>query len=128
MHSKGNWQKVQSWGWRRTTSSLKCTHYGTEKICISVNTTTTTTTIIEFRYCCYFPFTRKKFELSEEKGDKNMVRDNECSSYRGFELTSVFYKKVLGKVQGECKIVRVNESSSYRGFELSGLYCIRVEN
>ena len=46
-----------------------------------------------------------------------MVRLSECSSYRGFELSSVFYEKVIVKVQGECK-----NSSSYWKFELSGFH------
>ena len=29
-----------------------------------------------------------------------MVRENECSSYPRFELTSDFYKEVLDNVQG----------------------------
>ena len=43
-----------------------------------------------------------------------MVRLSECSSYRGSELTSNFYEKVLVKVQWELK-----NSSSYWKFELS---------
>ena len=58
------------------------------------------------------------------EGTGKMIRVSECSSYRGFELSSDFYEKVLVKVQGDSKIVRVSGSSSYRGFELSGLYCI----
>ena len=64
-----------------------------------------------------------------------MVRLSECSSYRGFELSSDFYEKVLVKVQGEFKNsssywkfelsgVRVIGGSSYRGFELSGVRVI----
>ena len=37
-----------------------------------------------------------------------MVRLSECSSYRGFELSSDFNERVLVRVQGECK-----NSSSY---------------
>ena len=53
-----------------------------------------------------------------------MVGLSECLSYRGFELSSDFYEKVLVKVQREFK-----SSSSYwkfelSGFELSGVYCI----
>ena len=44
-----------------------------------------------------------------------MVRLRECSSYRGFVLSSDFYEKVLVKVQREFK-----NSSSYWKFELSG--------
>ena len=68
-----------------------------------------------------------KFELSGggggilAEGTGKMVRLSECSSYRGFELSSVFYEKVIVKVQGECK-----NSSSYRGFELSGFHCIYI--
>ena len=29
-----------------------------------------------------------------------MVRENECSSYPGFDLTSSFYEKVLRNVKG----------------------------
>ena len=50
-----------------------------------------------------------------------MVRLNECSSYRGFELSSDFCEKVLVKVQREFK-----NSSSYWKFELSGAYCINL--
>ena len=49
-----------------------------------------------------------------------MVPLSECSSYRGFELSSDFCKKVLLKVQRE----RVTGSSSYWGFELSREYCM----
>ena len=45
-----------------------------------------------------------------------MVRLNECSSYRGFDLSSDFCEKVLVKVQREFK-----NSSSYWKFELSGI-------
>ena len=38
-----------------------------------------------------------------------MVRLSECSSYRGFELSSDIYEKVLLKVEREFK-----SSSSYR--------------
>ena len=48
-----------------------------------------------------------------------MVRLNECSSYRGFELSSDFCEKVLVKVQREFK-----NSSSYWKFELSGVRVI----
>ena len=48
-----------------------------------------------------------------------MVRLNECSSYRGFELLSDFCEKVLVKVQREFK-----NSSSYWKFELSGVRVI----
>ena len=44
-----------------------------------------------------------------------MVRLSECSTYRGFELSSDFYEKVLKKAQREFK-----SSSSYWKFELSG--------
>ena len=50
-----------------------------------------------------------------------MVRLSECSSYRGFELSSVFYEKVIVKVQGECK-----NSSSYWKFELSRVRVIGI--
>ena len=57
-----------------------------------------------------------------------MVRRRKCSSYRGFELSSDFYEKVLVKVPREFK-----NSSSYWKFELSGfrvmamiLYCFSV--
>ena len=68
----------------------------------------------------------QKFELSGgilAQGTIEMVRLRECSSYRGFELSSDFYEKVLAKVQGE-----LQNNSSYwkfelRGFELSGVYC-----
>ena len=55
------------------------------------------------------------------QGTGKMVRLSECSSYRGFELSSDFYEKVLVKVQRESKT-----SSSYRGFNLSGVYCICI--
>ena len=45
-----------------------------------------------------------------------MVRLSECSSYRGFGLSSDFYEKVLVKFQREF----IN-SSSYWKFELSGV-------
>ena len=48
-----------------------------------------------------------------------MVRLSECSSYRGFELSSDFCKKVLVTVQREFK-----NGSSYWKFELSGVYCM----
>ena len=48
-----------------------------------------------------------------------MVRLNECSSYRGFELSSDFCEKVLVKVQREFK-----NSSSYWKCELSGVRVI----
>ena len=50
-----------------------------------------------------------------------MVRLSECSSYQGFELSSVFYEKVIVKVQGECK-----NSSSYWKFELSRVGVIGI--
>ena len=34
------------------------------------------------------------------QGTQKMVRENECSSYQMFELTSGFYKEVLGNGQG----------------------------
>ena len=52
-----------------------------------------------------------EFELTRcilAQGTAKMVRLSECSSYRGFELSSHFYEKVLVKVQGEFK-----SSSSY---------------
>ena len=50
-----------------------------------------------------------------------MVRDKECSSYPGFQLTSDFYMDLLEKVSSsrfkETKnIVRDNKSSSYREY------------
>ena len=42
-----------------------------------------------------------------------MVWLSECSSYRGFELSSNFYEKVLVKVQRDV-IVQVIGSLSYR--------------
>ena len=54
-----------------------------------------------------------------DPGTTKMVRLSECSSYRGFELSSDFYEKVLVMVQGEFK-----NSSSYRKFELSGVRVI----
>ena len=64
----------------------------------------------------------QKFELLGGilvKGTIKMVRLSECSSYRGFELSSDFYEKVLAKVQGE-----LQNSSSYWKFELSGVRVI----
>ena len=49
------------------------------------------------------------------QGTGKMVRLSECSSYRGFELSSDFYEKVLVKVQRELK-----NSSSYWKFEFPG--------
>ena len=48
-----------------------------------------------------------------------MVRLSECSSYRGFKLSSDFYEKVLVKVQREFK-----HSLSYWKFKLSGVRVI----
>ena len=56
---------------------------------------------------------------SNLQGIKKIVRVIECSSYRGFELSSDFYEKVLVKVQREFK-----NSSSYWKFELSGTVVI----
>ena len=53
-----------------------------------------------------------------------MVRENEYSSYPRFELTSDFYREVLGKAQGMQETVRDNKSSSYPQFELPGVNCI----
>ena len=53
------------------------------------------------------------------QGTGKMVRLSECSSYRGFELSSDFYEKVLVKVQREFK-----SSSSYWKFKLSGVRVI----
>ena len=55
------------------------------------------------------------------EGTDKMVRLSECSSYRGFELSSVFYEKVIVKVQGECQ-----NSSSYWKFELSRVRVIGI--
>ena len=49
------------------------------------------------------------------QGTVKMVRLSECSSSRGFELSSDFYEKVLVKVKREFK-----NSSSYWKFRLSG--------
>ena len=51
-----------------------------------------------------FPFSRVESlgypkELASG-GAKKMVWENECSSYPKFELTSDFYKEILGNVQG----------------------------
>ena len=46
-------------------------------------------------------FSSRKFELSEGislRGAKKMVSENECSSRPRFDLTSDFYKEVLGNV------------------------------
>ena len=50
-----------------------------------------------------------------------MVRDNECSSYPGFESSEVFMRKYRGRFKGPKKIVpdnkfRVIQCSSYREF------------
>ena len=39
------------------------------------------------------------------KGPSEMVRDNKCSNYPRFELTSDFYKDILEKVQEKKEIV-----------------------
>ena len=95
-----------------------------ERKFVSILTERKTVTITDFFFI--FP---QKFELSGgilAQGTTKMVRLSECSSYRGFELSSDFYEKVLAKVQGDSKTVRVTGSSSYRGFELSGVYCIFI--
>ena len=48
-----------------------------------------------------------------------MVRLSDCSSHRGFELSSDFYEKLLVKVQWEFK-----NSLSYWKFKLSGVRVI----
>ena len=48
-----------------------------------------------------------------------MVQPSKCSSYRGFELSSDFYEKVLFKVQREFK-----NNLSYWKFELSGVQVV----
>ena len=48
-----------------------------------------------------------------------MVRLSECSSYRGFKLSSDFYEKVSVEVQREFK-----NSSNYWKFELSRVQAI----
>ena len=53
------------------------------------------------------------------QGTTKMVRLSECSSYRGFKLSSDFYEKVLAKVQGE-----LQNSLSYWKFELSDVRVI----
>ena len=49
-----------------------------------------------------------------------MVRENQCSSYRRFELMSDFYKEVSGNVQGTA-----GNSSRQEKFELSGVRVTR---
>ena len=48
-----------------------------------------------------------------------MVQENECLSYPKLQLTSVFFKEVLGNIQGTAD----NKSSSYPVFELPGVNC-----
>ena len=50
-----------------------------------------------------------------------MVRDNECSSFPGFELSEVFMR-----IKGPKKIDRDNKSSSYPVFELPGVHCTYI--
>ena len=88
-----------------------------ERKFVSILTERKAVTITDFFFI--FP---QKFELSGgilAQGTTKMVRLSECSSYRGFELSSDFYEKVLAKVQGE-----LQNSSSYWKFELSGVRVI----
>ena len=52
-----------------------------------------------------------------------MFRENECLSYPRFELTSHFYKEVLGMFKGPQETVRDNKSWSYRVLDLPEVNC-----
>ena len=81
-------------------------YFGQPKICISLTyriNENERNSSFDIYLVFLFAFSRVKISSYPKElvsGGQKMVRENECSSYSRFELTSDFYQEVLGNVQG----------------------------